>query len=51
VGGATERTIAWLNHHRAILIRWEKKAANYLGLLQSACALLRYRRFHRLTTT
>jgi putative transposase len=46
-----ERTIAWLNHHRAILIRWEKKAANYLGLLQFACALLWYRRFHRLTTT
>ena len=46
-----ERTIAWLNHHRAILIRWEKKAANYLGLLQFACALLWYRRFHRLTST
>jgi putative transposase len=46
-----ERTIAWLNHHRAILIRWEKKAKNYLGLLQFACALLWYRRYHRLTTT
>ena len=46
-----ERTIAWLNHHRGILIRWEKTAANYLGLLQFACALLWYRRYHRLTAT
>ena len=43
-----ERTIAWLHRWRGILIRWEK-AANYLGLLQFACALLWFRRLHRLT--
>jgi putative transposase len=46
-----ERMIAWLNHHRAILIRWEQKATNYLGFLQLACSLLWYRRSHRLTAT
>src|SRR5919108_5599076 len=35
-----ERTLAWLSRCRGILIRWEKKAANYLGLLKLACALL-----------
>ena len=44
-----ERTLAWLNRWRGILIRWEKKATNYLGLLQFACALLWFRRLHRLT--
>lgn len=45
-----ERTIAWLNRCRGILTRYEKKAANYLGMIQLACALLWYRRKHRLTT-
>jgi putative transposase len=44
-----ERTLGWLSKCRAILIRYEKKAANYLGLIQFACALLWYRRHHRLT--
>jgi putative transposase len=39
-----ERTLAWLSKCRAILVRWDKKAANYLGLLRFACALLWYRR-------
>ena len=43
-----ERTIAWLSRCRGILIRWEKIAANYLGFLQVACALLWFRRYHRL---
>ena len=43
-----ERTIAWLSKCRGILIRWEKKAANYLGPLKLACALLWFRRYHRL---
>ena len=45
-----ERTLAWLSKCRAILIRWDKKACNYLGLLKLACALLWYRRYNRLTT-
>lgn len=43
-----ERTIAWLNKCRAILVRYDKHARNYLGLVQLACALLWYRRLHRL---
>jgi putative transposase len=45
-----ERTIAWLNRCRGILVRYEKKAQNYLAAVQLACALLWYRRLHRLTT-
>lgn len=44
-----ERTLAWLSKCRAILVRWDKKASNYLALLKLACALLWYRRRHRLT--
>lgn len=44
-----ERTLAWLNRWRGILVRWDKQARNYLGLLQFACALLWFRRLHRLT--
>lgn len=43
-----ERTLAWLCKCRGILIRYDKKDENYLGLLQLACALIWYRRLHRL---
>lgn len=33
-----ERTHSWLNRYRRLLIRWEKKAPNYLALLHLACA-------------
>ena len=39
-----ERTLAWLSKCRAILVRYDKKASNYIGLIQLACALLWYRR-------
>jgi putative transposase len=39
-----ERTLAWLSKCRAILVRYDKHAQNYRGLLQFACALLWYRR-------
>ncbi len=45
-----ERTLAWLSKCRAILVHWDKKAANYLGLLKLACALLWFRRYHRLAS-
>ena len=35
-----ERAHSWLVGWRAILVRWEKKPENYLGLLELACALL-----------
>ncbi len=44
-----ERTLGWLSKCRAILVRYEKKASNYLGLIKVACVLLWYRRQHRLS--
>lgn len=35
-----ERTGSWHNRFRALLIRWERKAQNYLALVQLACALI-----------
>ena len=43
-----ERTLAWLQKCRAILVRYDKKAANYRALIQLACALIWHRRLHRL---
>jgi putative transposase len=43
-----ERTLAWLSKCRALLIRYDKHDINYLGLIQLACALLWYRRVHRI---
>jgi putative transposase len=39
-----ERTFAWLSRCRGLLVRYEKKACNYLALLMLGCALLWYRR-------
>jgi putative transposase len=38
-----ERTQSWLNRFRGLLIRWCKKAKNYLAMLHFACALITYR--------
>lgn len=35
-----ERTHSWMNRFRRLLIRWEKKAANYEALLHLACAYI-----------
>jgi putative transposase len=43
-----ERTLAWLSKCRALLVRYDKHASNFLGLLQLACALLWLRRRARL---
>ena len=40
---------SWLNRCRGILIRYEKKGENYLGVVQLACALLWFRKLHRMT--
>jgi putative transposase len=45
-----ERTFAWLSKCRGILIRYDVKDTNYLGLIQLACALYWYRRLDRLST-
>ena len=33
-----ERSHSWMNRFRRLLIRWEKKAANYEAVLHLACA-------------
>jgi putative transposase len=38
-----ERAHSWLNRFRRLLIRWDKKAANYLGFLHFACGLIAFR--------
>ena len=43
-----ERTLGWLSKCRAILVRYDKKDTNYLGLLQLGCALLWFRRLLRI---
>ena len=45
-----ERTLSWLSKCRAILVRYDKKACNYLGMIKVACALLWYRRYWNLST-
>jgi putative transposase len=44
-----ERTLAWLSKCRSILVRYAKKAVNYLAMIQLACILLWYRRLDRLS--
>jgi putative transposase len=39
-----ERSGSWLNRSRKLLIRWEKKAENYLALIQLACCITVYKR-------
>jgi putative transposase len=43
-----ERTLAWLSKCRALLVRYDKRASNYLALLKYACILLWFRRYARL---
>jgi putative transposase len=38
-----ERTYSWRNRFRRVLIRWDKKVRNYLGVLHLACAYITYR--------
>ena len=38
-----ERTHSWMNRFRRILVRWEKKAENYVAFLHFACALIAFR--------
>lgn len=38
------RSHSWFNRFRYLLVRWSKKAANYLALLHFACALITWKR-------
>ena len=37
---------SWLNRNRSLLIRWSKKDANHLALLQLACGLIAFKKAH-----
>jgi putative transposase len=39
-----ERTNSWHNRFRKLLVRYEKKSDNYLGLVHFACCIIVYRR-------
>lgn len=39
-----EAAHSWLNRFRRLLVRWEKKGENYLGMLHVACAVIVWRR-------
>jgi putative transposase len=39
-----ERTNSWHNRFRKLLVRYEKRSENYLGLVQLACCIIVYRR-------
>jgi transposase len=38
-----ERTHSWMNRFRGLLIRWPKKANNYLAFLHLACGIIAWR--------
>ena len=38
-----ERTHSWMNRFRRVLIRWDKKACNYVGFPHLVCAYITYR--------
>jgi transposase len=39
-----ERTHSWINRFRGVLIRWNKKANNYVAMLHFAFALIAFNR-------
>jgi len=39
-----ERTNSWYNRFRKLFTRYEKKAENYLGLVQYSCCIIIYRK-------
>jgi transposase len=38
-----ERAHSWMNRFRCLLVRWDKKPANYLAFLHFACGLIAFR--------
>jgi putative transposase len=38
-----ERTHSWMNRFRRLLIRWEKKKANFLNMIYIACSVITLR--------
>lgn len=42
-----ERTNAWHNQFRALLVRWERTGTRYLGLVHLACAIIAFQQARR----
>lgn len=40
-----ERFFAWLHNYRRIVVRWDFKSENFLGLLQMACLTILMRKY------
>ena len=38
-----ERTHSWMNRFRRLLVRWEKKKDNYLGMIYLTCAYITFK--------
>ena len=38
-----ERSHSWFNRFRRILVRWEKRASSYIGMLHLVCGLIAWR--------
>lgn len=38
-----ERSHSWFNRYRRLLVRWEKKVANYRAFLYFACGIMAFR--------
>jgi len=38
-----ERTRSWMNRFRGLLIRWPKKASNYLAFVHFVCGIIAWR--------
>ena len=41
-----ERTNSWHNRFRGLLVRWERKAENYLAMVHLACGLIAFQQAH-----
>ena len=39
-----EAAHSWMNRFRRLLVRWEKRVENYVGMLHLACAVIVWRR-------
>lgn len=41
-----ERTNSWHNRFRGLLVRWERKAENYLAMLHLTCGIIAFQQAH-----
>ncbi len=41
-----ERTTSWHNRFRGLLVRWERRADNYLAMVQLVCGIIAFQQAH-----